>query len=104
MGWYSYNPKDVVNIYEDKYVAVDYNKSGKIYRVTIYEDGHFKDEFWFDEYKADKENRMTTLPRVIEKPCYDCGYYGWDMPQCGDCYQNGKWIYFNDRYRDIDDE
>ena len=54
--------------------------------------------------KADKENRIVILPRVIEKPCLDCGYYGWDMPQCGDCYQNGEWIYFNDRYRDIDDE
>lgn len=54
MGWYNYNPKDIVNIYEDEYVAVDYNKSGKMYRVTIYEDGHFKDEFWFDEYKEEQ--------------------------------------------------
>ena len=54
MGWYNYNPKDVVNVYEDEYVVVDYNKSGKMYRVTIFEDGHFVDEFWFDEYKEDK--------------------------------------------------
>lgn len=54
MGWYSYNPKDVVRVYEDEYVAVDYNKSGKMYRVTIFEDGHFVDEFWFDEYKEDR--------------------------------------------------
>lgn len=54
MGWYNYNPEDVVNIYEDEYITVDYNKSGKMYRVTIYEDGDFKDEFWFNEYKEDK--------------------------------------------------
>ena len=54
MDWYNYNPKDVVNIYEDECVAVDYNKNGKMYRVTIYEGGHFKDEFWFDEYKEEQ--------------------------------------------------
>jgi hypothetical protein len=54
MGWYNYNPKDVVNIYEDEYVTVDYNKSGKMYRVTIYKDGHFEDEFWFYEYKENQ--------------------------------------------------
>lgn len=54
MGWYNCNPKDVVSVYEDEYVAVDYNKSSKMYRVTIYEDGHFKDEFWFDEYKEEQ--------------------------------------------------
>lgn len=54
MGWYNYNPKDVVNVYEDEYVVVDYNKSGKMYRVSIFEDCHFVDEFWFDEYKEDQ--------------------------------------------------
>ena len=54
MGWYSYNPKDTVRIYEDEYVTVDYNKTGKMYRVTIFEDGHFSDDFWFDEYKEDR--------------------------------------------------
>ena len=53
MGWYNYNPKDVVNVYEDKHVAVDYNKVSKMYRVTIYENGHLKDEFWFNEYKEE---------------------------------------------------
>lgn len=51
MGWYSYNPMDVVRVYEDEYVVVDYNKSGKMYRVSIFEDSHVVDEFWFDEYK-----------------------------------------------------
>ena len=54
MGWYNYNPKDVVRIYEDKDFIVDYNKSGKMYRISVFEDDHFKDEFWFDEYKEDK--------------------------------------------------
>ena len=54
MGWYNYNPKDVVRIYEDRDFIVDYNKSGKMYRVSVFEDDHFKDEFWFDAYE-DKE-------------------------------------------------
>ena len=61
MGWYSYNPKDVVSVYEDEYVAVDYNKSGKMYRVTIYEDGHYKDEYWFDAYEEKEITNKTEL-------------------------------------------
>ena len=53
MGWYNYNPKDVVRVYEDKDFIVDYNTSGRMYRISIFEDGHFKDEFWFNEYKEE---------------------------------------------------
>ena len=53
MSWYNCNPKDTVRVYEDEYVIVDYNKSGKMYRVSIFEDGHFNDEFWFNEYKEE---------------------------------------------------
>lgn len=67
MGWYSYNPKDVVRVYEDEYVAVDYNKSGKMYRVTIFEDGHFVDEFWFDEYKEQILLDTKGLSDVVNK-------------------------------------
>lgn len=57
MGWYNYNPNEVVRVYEDECVVVDYNKVGKMYRVSIFEDGHFKDEFWFDEYKEESSRK-----------------------------------------------
>lgn len=65
MGWYNYNPKDVVRVYEDKDFIVDYNKSGKMYRVSVFDDDHFKDEFWFDAY-GEKECLIR---------CKDCRHY-----------------------------
>ena len=59
LGWYSYNPEYTVRVYEDEFVTVDYNKIGKMYRVTIFEDGHFSDEFWFNEYK-EKEVELNS--------------------------------------------
>lgn len=65
MGWYNYNPKDVVRVYEDKDFIVDYNTSGKMYRVSVFEDDHFKDEFWFDAYeKKEVDNRIE---KIIDK-------------------------------------
>ena len=29
---------------------VDYDRDRGMYRVSIFEDGHYKDEFWFDAY------------------------------------------------------
>ena len=51
LGWYNYNYKDTVKVYEDEFVTVDYNKVGKMYRVTMFEEGHFIDEFWFNAYE-----------------------------------------------------
>ena len=33
---------------------VDYDKERGMYRVSYFQDNHFQDEFWFDEYE-DKE-------------------------------------------------
>ena len=51
MGWYNLNPKDNVIVFNSEDFIVDYNKSGKMYRVSVFEDCHFKDEFWFDAYE-----------------------------------------------------
>ena len=42
---------DVVRICDSDNFVVDYDKSRGMYRVSAFEDGHFKDECWFDEYK-----------------------------------------------------
>ena len=32
---------------------VDYDKERKMYKVSIFENNHFCDEFWFEEYKGE---------------------------------------------------
>ena len=43
---------DLIRIYDTDELVVDYDGKGK-YRVSLFKDGHFQDEWWFDEYKGD---------------------------------------------------
>ena len=41
----------LIKISESNNWIVDYDKERGMYRVSYFEDCHFVDEFWFDEYK-----------------------------------------------------
>lgn len=42
----------LVKVYKDDNIIVDYDKTNKRYRASIFEDHHFQDEFWFDAYEG----------------------------------------------------
>ena len=42
---------DLIRISESDDFVVDYNKSRGMYRVSVFDDGHFWDEYWFDAYE-----------------------------------------------------
>ena len=46
--------------------VVHYDPIVRQYRVTVFKDGHFWDEFWFDEYKEEE----ASLTEVLE----NCDY------------------------------
>lgn len=44
---------------------VDYDKERGMYRVSVFEDGHFWDEHWFDAYEEKEvDNRIE---KIIDK-------------------------------------
>lgn len=49
----------LIRISESDNWIVDYDKERGMYRVSVFEDGHFKDEFWFDAYEG-KEVRLPS--------------------------------------------
>ena len=38
----------LIRISESDDLVVDYDRERGMYRVSYFEDGHFKDEYWFD--------------------------------------------------------
>ena len=52
-SWYAakLSDMDVVRICDSDNFVVDYDKSRGMYLVSVFEDGHFKDEYWFDAYE-----------------------------------------------------
>ena len=42
---------NLIRIAEGNDFVVDYDKDRGMYRVSVFEDCHFKDEFWFDAYE-----------------------------------------------------
>ena len=52
--WYTGNPKDFIRVCESENWVVDYDEKRSMYRISYFEDNHFKDEYWFESYK-DKE-------------------------------------------------
>ena len=42
---------NLIRISENEKSIVDYDKERMMYRVSIFENGHFKDEVWFDAYQ-----------------------------------------------------
>lgn len=37
---------------------VDYDRDRGMYRVSVFDDGHFWDEYWFDAYEEKEENNQ----------------------------------------------
>lgn len=52
-SWYpGGKPENIIRIESNsKDCVVDYDKERGMYRVSIFDDDHFWDEFWFEEYK-----------------------------------------------------
>lgn len=66
-SWYAskLSEMDIVRIDESDDFVVDYDKSRGMYRVSIFEDNHFKDEFWFDAYEDKEVDNI--VDKIIEK-------------------------------------
>jgi hypothetical protein len=60
--------------------TVDYDKERGMYRVSIFENNHFKDEYWFDAYE-DKE---------INSPANNNMLGIFNSPSCDKCSNNPK--------------
>lgn len=73
--WYAskISDMDVVRINVSDDFVVDYDKSRGMYRVSVFEDGHFKDEYWFDAYE-DKEIRKHGYWKLFDN-CSNAGVY-----------------------------
>ena len=73
----------LIRVSESDDWIVDYDRERGMYRVSYFEDNHFVDECWFDEYKEDTavnleplvfpddiEKLMKEAERVIMSPLY----------------------------------
>lgn len=47
---------NLIRISENKNWIVDYDKEHGMYRVSVFKDNHFKDEYWFDAYEEKEIN------------------------------------------------
>ena len=77
---------DLIRISESDNFVVDYDKSKGTYRVSVFEDGHFKDEYWFDAY-SDKECKRLIQHYADDEHMWQ--YVGDEPNPCGcgsNCY------------------
>ena len=51
----------LIKIFENDDFVVDYDKDKGRYRVSYFEDCHFKEECWFDEYKEEEKSLQKVL-------------------------------------------
>lgn len=65
---------DLIRISTNDNFVVDYDKDRGMYRVSIFEDNHYQDEYWFDAYE-EKELQYTELVKSYEKIKKDLKYY-----------------------------
>lgn len=71
-SWYAGGKlEDIIRIYETDDFIVDYDKYRRMYRVSIFKDHHFWDEFWFDAYEEkeidDRIEKIIDKSESIEK-------------------------------------
>ena len=78
-SWYSGKSEYIIRIDISDDFIVDYDKSRGMYRVSIFEDGHFLDEVWFDAYE-EKECRKHGH-WVLLDDCSNAGVY------CSECHK-----------------
>ena len=45
-------------------------------------------------------NKDVINIRSVFEHCMDCGYYGWDMPQCRECSVENNYKHFVRKYND----
>lgn len=66
-SWYAskLSDMDVVRILDNDDWIVECDRSRGMYRVSHFEDGHFKDECWFDAYE-DKETSLSEALKNLE--------------------------------------
>lgn len=65
-----------IKISENDDWIVDYDRERGMYRVSYFEDNHFKDEYWFDAYEKRELGysvREEIADAVEEKMTYMCG-------------------------------
>ena len=58
----------LIKIAENDDFVVDYDKERGMYRVSVFDDGHFWDEFWFNEYKEKNVSLAEALNKFCETP------------------------------------
>jgi hypothetical protein len=59
----------LIKVFENDNFIVDYDKDKRRYRVSVFEDHHFQDEFWFDAYEENPyiiEIKRKLSPSEIE--------------------------------------
>lgn len=65
---------NLIRVCEKNDVIIDYDKDRKMYRVSIFEDYHFKDEYWFEAYEEKEvskrwyflKDRLPKLNELVE--------------------------------------
>ena len=53
----------LIRVFENETFVIDYDKENKRYRASYFEDNHYQDECWFDEY----EDKEMSLSEALEK-------------------------------------
>lgn len=64
------NEQSFVLIYSNDTFDIYYDKDTKRYHIDVFNDGHFWDEVWFDEYK--KPNFLERILNRLEEINKDC--------------------------------
>ena len=98
---------NLIRIAEGNDFVVDYDKDRGMYRVSVFEDCHFKDEFWFDAYE-EKELSKINNNEIDVKCCLFCAnslsadsiYDGSHILVCFNCHgmENKEVIVNEDGY------
>ena len=60
---------NLIKICESDDFIVDYDVSRGMYRLSVFEDGHFQDEYWFSQYNDRFE--QTQLKRSLLNLLYE---------------------------------
>lgn len=58
---------NLIRISESEDFFVDYDKDRGMYRVSVFKDNHFQDEYWFDCYEEKEfDNRVDKIINKLE--------------------------------------
>lgn len=68
----------LIKVFENDNFIIDYDKDNKKYRVSYFEDYHFKEECWFDEYEEEDKTLQSAVNYLEDfgiKVQTEYGYY-----------------------------